>query len=189
MFCPFCGKGNQCATSTCRGCGADLGDLFSKIGINENQKPVFEMKWHNFLVKFLLYATAAIYFLDGITSLIGRDSAFLSDFLSDKFIFSGNYRYIDIIYGVIMIILSFATLHVRHELANFKVDALKVYITHAVFECIVFAIHTLLGMILIINAGFFEIIGEIFGSLVGTVFFVTTNVSYFKKRAQLFINK
>ncbi len=191
MFCPFCGKEIQDIKTVCSGCGADLNDLFSKSDIKDNKiiaEPVLEMKWHNFLVKYLLYATAAIYFLDGITSLIGKDSALISEFLSDNFSFTGEYRFIDIIYGVIMIILAFATLHVRHELANFKVDALRYYIIHAVIECIVFAVHTLLGMILITHSGFFEIIGEIFGSLLGTVFFLTTNISYFRKRSHMFVN-
>lgn len=189
MFCPYCGKDNQGSTSKCRGCGADLTKIISTIEVKDNPEMLTEMKWHNFLVKFLLYASSIIYFLDGITSLIGRDSAFLSEFLADDFAFTGKFRFIDIIYGVIMIILSFATLHVRHKLANFKVDALRYYIIHAVIECIVFAVHTLLGMVLITHSGIFEIIGEIFGSIVGTVFFVTTNISYFKKRKYLFVNK
>lgn len=191
MICPYCSSEIQDSVAVCNECGAALNDTvqLNSAPYNSIQNADLPMKWYKFLIYFLLFANAISKLADGIFCIIGIDGGILSETFFEGCMFTGKYRAIDIVYGIICIIMSVAAIYVRIRLAKFKEDAPKIYITYDIISSVVYFVYNLLIMIILENAEISSVIGEIIGTVVGESLYVYFNVLYFKKRKHMFINK
>ncbi len=191
MICPYCSGEIQGCVTVCNHCGATLNDTVESNSAPNNsiQDAGLSMKWYKFLICFWLFLNALTRLANGIFCLIGNNSGVLSELLSEDGLFTGKYRAIDIVYGIICIIMSFTAIYVRSKLANFKYDAPRIYIIYDIISSGIYFLYTLLIMIILEKAGIASVIGEVIGTVVGESLFVYLNIIYFKKRKHLFVNK
>ena len=191
MVCPYCSREIQDSVAVCNQCGANLNDTVQSNSTPYNliQNVDLPMKWYKFLIYFLLLLNALTHLADGIFCLIGNNSGILSELLSETDLFTGEYRVIDIVYGIICILMSGAAIYVRSKLANYKEDAPRIYIIYDIISSGIYFVYSLLSMIILENAETSSVIGEVIGTVVGESLFVYLNIIYFKKRKHLFINK
>ncbi len=191
MKCSFCGKEVREGSTVCESCGAELtidnnGNEDSAVQTKNNTE--LEMKWYKFLIYFLLYANFVTYLFDGFIYLFGDKINFLSELFADT-LFTGKFRIIGIIYAVVLITLSVISLYVRNGLAKFKVSAPKNFIIFDIITSVISTVVTLLSMILVENAGLSDWLPELLGSLLGSTAIIMCNITYFRKRKHLFINR
>lgn len=190
MKCSYCSSEVQDSVTVCNQCGAALNDTVqSNSAPNDSIQNVnLPMKWYKFLIYFLMFANAILKLADGIFCLIGFDGGVVSEVLFEGCMFTGKYRAIDIVYGIVCIVMSGVILYVRNKLAKFKKDAPRIYIFYDIISSVIYFIYNLLIMIILENADISSVIGELIGTVVGESLFVYFNVIYFKKRKHMFIN-
>lgn len=191
MICPYCSSENQESVNVCNQCGASLNDTVQSISAPNNsiQNVELPMKWYKFLIYFLMFANAVSRFADGILCLIGIDGGSVFEVLFEGCMFTGKYRAIDIVYGIVCIVMSGVIFYVRNKLAKFKEGAPRLYIIYDIISAVFSFTYNLLIMFILENAETSSIIGDVIGAIVGESLYVYFNVVYFKKRNHLFINK
>lgn len=191
MKCPYCSSEVQDSVTECSQCGAALDDTVQSnlVPNNSIQNVELPMKWYKYLIYFSLFANAVLRFADGILCLIGIDGGAVSEVLFEGCMFTGEYRAIDIVYGIVCIVMAGVILYVRNKLAKFKEDAPRLYIIYDIISAVFSFTYNLLIMVILENAEISSIIGEIIGAVVGESLYVYLNVIYFKKRKHLFVNK
>lgn len=191
MKCDYCGKEVQNGLTVCDGCGAGLtvSDKENKtLSASAVKIPEPEMNWFKFLIYFSLYAYFVSSLIDAFLCFFGEKFGFLSEFIVE-IIFTGRFRFIGIIYAVIILIMAAAAIYVRNSLAKFKEFAPKYFIIWSISTSVISLLFTLLNITLIENSGFGDCMGEVLGTAVGETIYVMCNVTYFKKRKHLFVNK
>lgn len=145
------------------------------------------MKWFKFLIYFALWFGAVGNFLGGIMMFDGGqygDSAKLVYAVYD------GLKAVDIIVAALCIVLAAFGIYVRFRLAGFYANGPKMLNWLYVFSALVNLLY-IVGLFIILPSRVAENIelGSYISSSVISVLMICLNVSYFKKRAHLFVNK
>lgn len=190
MKCSYCEKDVQEGLTVCDSCGAELSvadsgtETYEKVAV-DSQK--LGMKWYKFLIYFMFFANAISYLVEATMYFLGDKADFLSKFVEvDSF--SGNFRFIGIIYGFILIAMSASALYVRNGLAKFKASSPLIYIIWDVVISVIMLVFSLLSQILAGEAVFGDCLIEALSTAFAETFFIIWNTTYFKKRKHLFVN-
>lgn len=198
MNCPKCGTAIDENVKFCTDCGAELCSETVTENIptpqaSENPKPINKqneelgMKWYKFLIWFELIFSPIINFADGVLCISGFEYEGLG-ISSTSAINLPEYRFFDIIYGILLIAMAAFGLYTRFRLSKFKSDAPKIYIAYDIVATVLNGLYTVIGAILSANEGFGSAMSSLAGLVLGEALYVWLNIIYFKKRKHLFVN-
>lgn len=196
MNCYKCGQNIPEYSLVCPNCGAEMSRNARmhrqawNINMNMNFPPFGRpsMMWYNLLILFYLFMEAFISLSSGIQYILGYMPEFLKNL--NEIMYYGQVmrglKFIDIIYGVWLILVAVFAVVTRMKLAKFKKNA-------PLFVVLFFTLPTLvncgytIGLLVIIKAkaaAYFSLVYQI----VIQAIFVYANYIYFKKRKTLFVN-
>lgn len=143
------------------------------------------MKWFKFIIYFQLFASALINLGTGWLYLTGSIYSNQSEYVTANTIYSfyPKLLVVDKFYGVCLIGLAIAAIFVRMKLAKFHKGAPQFYYVFLGCSAILLAIYTIASSAILGGGEFSSVVGNI----VGMVVLLLANMSYFQKRAHLFI--
>lgn len=151
--------------------------------MSENTKP---LKWHKFLIYFSLWAGAVLLALGGVAFIAGTVYGKIGDRIYQVF---PVMRFVDIVYGLVLIGVAGYMIYTRYQLAGFKQGASQKLLLLLVLSPVLkwgyaVIISAVTGIAITeIQAG-----GSFIGELVVTAISVWLNKIYYNKRADLFVN-
>lgn len=208
IFCPKCGAACDDAQPFCANCGGSLSAQPASSAQQQpygqqqsygqqpygqqpygqqpyGQGPVLGMKWFKFIIYFQLFAAALISLATGISALTGGQYGGYKDAV---YLVFPALKTVDIFYGVCLIALAGANIYVRMQLAGFRSNGPKLYLsvysaTFVLSFLYIIAVSVIIGD----RAGTLNLTAYI-SELVGAVILIIVNSIYFKKRAHMFVN-
>lgn len=158
------------------------------------------MKWFKFLIYFSLFAGAVLNVFSAIGAFTGSQYEGSADYIYAMF---GGLKVVDVLYGLVLLAFAAATIYVRQQLAGFKRDSPKLFLTLYVAEAAVSLLYVVVVIVIAISgvAAYvsayispFELalqvvpLGQVIAIVIGAVIYVVLNKIYFDKRAHLFTN-
>lgn len=207
-FCPQCGSSNEDASAFCAACGAPLEDSATQPQPTQQpydqsqpaqpsydqsqpaQQPRYTlagpgMGWHKFLIYFSLWAGAVLNLFSGITTLTGASYGEMRGLVYATF---GALRVLDMAYGLCLIALAVLCVVTRFQLAGFKALGPKLLMgVYGVNLVSAVGYVALAGAILQVGVG--DLLDTtMITSLVTSAVMMVVNYTYYKKRADLFVN-
>lgn len=142
----------------------------------------YKMKWHKFLIYFLLWARTAVCLFRSFSLITGTT---WGEYITDVYTRFPLVRNVDIVFGVLFLILAIVTIVARFKLAAFShgsVDLLHVqFIAYPLL--IIFYYRAINSNA---NAEIFTFEG-IEGNIILTIIIMVCSHFYYKKRSALFI--
>ena len=144
----------------------------------------FKLKWHKFLIYFALWAGAlanagsAVQCISG--TVYGSESARVYTTYS-------GLRTVDMGWGLVLLALAAYMIYVRFQLAGFRIDApRKLSILYGVnLGC---SVVYLLAVSAATRLSLGSIMGDIAGTVFGSILMLFINQNYYNKRLELFVN-
>lgn len=214
MFCPNCGGQSPDGTKFCPYCGSNIADNqqptnnqanynqpnYSQPDYNQQgyvqpqnytQPPMYNfqptMKWYKFLIYFGLFAGAVVNCLNAILYITGlvygsQYGSSLSEFI---YYVSPAMKYVDIIYGIMLIPSAALQIFTRFQLSGFKKNGPKLIIAVYAVE-LVTSLFYLIATSLVCGASTFN--ASTITSLIVIVVMIILNRIYFNKRKDMFVN-
>ena len=172
MFCKNCGNQIPDGAAFCSVCGAAVNDTDNVP--SEVLKPAHPMKWHKFLIYFLLFLSAIVNLANGIayTVALFRGTAGF-----------GAQRVIWIVNGVVSVAAAVLAIYVRFRLAGFRKNGPKLYM---IFLGIIFA-QRVMNLSYAISTGADSVANAETSLFINGCIMLWT-YSYYKKRADMFVN-
>ena len=215
MFCKYCGQELQENAVFCQNCGAKLDDAQDQTTQETNQTafdetasteqfasqtdysqqvgqtytPAYPMKWFQFLIYFLLFASAVLNVLSGIEQFTGKIYETTPGDGMIELVYSTfpALKPIDIIVGILMVALGAFAIVVRFALAKYKAVGPKLLLLLYASACVLNVIYCLAAVIVVPDL--FSILApDIVTNVVTSVIMIVINNNYFKNRKELFIN-
>ncbi len=208
MFCPNCGTQINDDATICGNCGAPVNAQAPQQPQAPQapqdpqapqqpapgfvpQAPVLTMKWFKFLIYFLLFASAIINAVGGITALTGAQYTAENGENVSKLVYAiyPNLKTIDVVYGVLCIALGAYQIFVRFQLSSYKAKAPVFLMAMYIATAVVTAIYSfgVIGVVPNEIVGHSELIGEAVGAIVVGIVMLFLNKIYFDKRKDLFV--
>lgn len=196
MFCSNCGKELPDNIAYCTNCGVKLQNVNVRVPWTQQYNPVPPaqpvqiqpaMNWYKFLIYFSLFAGAVINLIAGILSFVGGEYMILGLDPEEVYSTYDGLKILDIGYGIVYLAFIPFALYVRSALAGFKKEAPNMFYIYDIAGSVISASYTLFSSI-VMNGDVSETIGQLIGSIAGSVLFIALNVIYFNKRKQLFVN-
>ena len=150
-------------------------------------------------ILFFLFLFIAMV-LSAIGALTGSQYEGSADYIYAMF---GGLKVVDILYGLVLLAFAAANIYVRQQLAGFKRDSPKLFLTLYVAEAAVSLLYAVVVIVIAISgvAAYvsayispFELalqvvpLGQVIAVVIGAVIYVVLNKIYFDKRAHLFTN-
>lgn len=164
----------------CKNCGTEFPDTAVNDTDNvpsevlRSLEPAHPMKWHKFLIYFQLFLSAIVNLTNGITYIAALFCG-LAGF--------GAQRAIYIVNGVVSVAVAVLAIYVRFRLAGFRKNGPKLYM---IFLGIICALR-ILNLSYAISTGTYSVANAVSSLFVNGCIMLWTN-SYYKKRADLFVN-
>lgn len=197
-FCPQCGTSNEDASVFCTACGAPLGDPAAQPQQPQQpydqqqppQQPQYTltgpgMGWHKFLIYFSLWASAVLNLFGGVSTMTGASYGEMKELVYTVF---SSLKALDMVYGLCLIALAVLCVVTRFQLAGFKKLGPQLLIG-------VYAANLILSIgYIVANSAILQVsVGELLNSsmvssLAASAVMMVVNYTYYKKRADLFVN-
>lgn len=204
MFCAKCGNQIAEGSAFCNNCGTAVTPQSAQQPVQEPvyQQPVYQqpvqpvqdltpqpsMKWYKFLIYFSLWAGAVLNIFSAISMLTG--SQYGTDGEAELvYAMFEDLKTLDMLCGIFALVLAVFSIYTRFQLAGFKQKA-------PMFLTILYAgvcVYDLIYIIGCTNALPEYVLSEMdftsmYSNLVTSAVMIFVNMSYFKKRAHLFVN-
>ena len=148
----------------------------------QTSSPAYEMpmKWHKFLIYFLLWLGGIANIGSGLMQLTGSQYGADADMV---YRFFSGLQAIDVLFGIVTIALGGMQIFTRFKLANFDAVGPKMLVAVNVIA----AAANLLYPVIASAVTGIDLSGQIgFGSIVGSLVMAVLNWNYYKNRAHLF---
>ncbi len=208
MFCKYCGQKLDDDAKFCQSCGAKIEESPKTIETdtffddnNASEKvqnngeptrvyvPYYPMKWFKFLIYFLLFASAVINVISGISQITGMVyyDPFTETTAQIVYQTFPGLQVVDIIIGILTIALGVLAVVVRFALAKFKAIGPKLLTLFYAFSCVINIIYSLLVIILVPELAV-SLSSDTVTSIITSVIMIFANKTYFTKRQELFVN-
>ena len=149
-----------------------------------NTQPQYPMKWHNFLIYFLLWLSGIVNILNGYRAITGMEYEGKAD--SVYALFPGL-KPIDIAFGIAIICFGILIIVTRFKLAGFKANGPK-FLSLVYFVGSAVSIIYVIAVISTTPLTMADFGSQIISQLVINVILLTANYVYYNKRAALFVN-
>lgn len=151
--------------------------------MTENTKP---LKWHNFLIYFLLWAGAVMLVLGGATFIAGKVYGKIGDRIYQAL---PAMRFVDIAYGLVLVCVAVYMIYTRFQLAGFKQGAPnKLLILLALSPVLGWGYLLTVSAVTGVSITQLHSGGSFIGELIGTAIGIWLHKIYYDKRAELFVN-
>ncbi len=195
MLCYKCRREIADNSLVCPNCGAEM-SVFARRreGFGADGYPpygagnVLPMNWYKVLVFFILFFEAVQYIFTGISYITGYISKIplgSEGYVVYSFsLLGGGFKWVDIIYGVLMIGLAGFALYSRFRLAKFRSNAMWIYLSYLIAGGILSAAYST-GYLIATGESVRVIIASL-TSLIPQGLLVYFNYIYFNKRKHLF---
>ncbi|MBQ9782038.1 MAG: zinc ribbon domain-containing protein [Clostridia bacterium] len=208
MFCKYCGQKLDDDAKFCQSCGAkveesskttqtdtffDDNETSDKVQNNGEPTqvyvPYYPMKWFKFLIYFLLFASAIVNVMSGISQVTGMIyyDPFTETTAQAVYEVFPGLQVVDIIVGILSIALGVFAVVVRFALAKFKAIGPKLLTLFYAFSCIINIVYCLL-VVLVVPELVGSLTSDTVTSIITSVIMIFANKTYFTKRQELFIN-
>lgn len=181
MFCGKCGRQIEDGSLFCPYCGATVQQAFAVNPLDDPRG----MKWFKFIIYFQLFASAVINVFSSIMVFTG---AHYGGNAASVYSYFPGLRIIDIMFGIVCLVLAGFAIYTRQRLAKFFRDGPMLYF-------VLLGVNIAGSIIYLLSASMAT--GMPFGQLmtpreigsdIGYVILLLVNMSYFNKRADLFVN-
>ena len=204
MFCSYCGNQLPEDAVFCTQCGAKVSTSHTDVppatahqqavSIAPEMVKYINMKWHNFMIYFGLWAGAAYNLILAIKMLLGLsytsenmqgETENISDLVYAMF---DGLQVVDILFGALLVIIAALAIYTRFQLSAFRERGpkllLTVYIVSAVWSltytvCVV----ALVGYDVLDGT---EVVSNTIGELIVSVVAIVINYIYYNKRFNIF---
>lgn len=148
------------------------------------------MNWHKFLVYFALWASAALYVISGILTIIGAQYTGYAELV---YAFIPSLRILDIVYGIAQLGLAVLAFITAFKLLKLKRGAPKLLTLLYIVSIVTAVVYVVVFAIILLNYGsdlgdLVSAFASTFSSIGISVFMIIANSIYYKKRAHLFVN-
>lgn len=152
----------------------------------QNQMP---MKWYKFLIYFSLFAGAALNCYNAIQILTGKQYTYNGFNQSDRiYSYYSGLQAVDIIYGLLIIVLSMFGIVTRQKLKGFSKQGPK-FILWFYVGSLILSLTYLVIVTLITEIQLSELLSTRFVTSITTgIIMIFANKTYFANREHLFIN-
>ncbi|MBE6942139.1 MAG: zinc-ribbon domain-containing protein [Ruminococcaceae bacterium] len=192
MFCPKCGAQLADGVAFCSSCGNPVTSQAAPAPqqpLAQPGEPALSMKWFKFLIYFGLWAGAVLnILLNGVMMLSGSQ---YGDAQTVELVYAmfGDLKSLDTLCGILAIVVGVLGIYTRFQLAGFKKNGPMlltcVYAGSIAFTLIyIIGINSILPEYVLSEMDF----SSIYGNIAGSVVMIFANITYFKKRAHLFVN-
>jgi len=151
--------------------------------MNTPSQPTMSMKWHKFLIYFLLWVNGLMGFVNfysiGLGGQYDGEASFIYRFYS-------GLQIVDILFGVLLLAVGVGFIVCRFQLAGYRASGVrllpKLYLANVVIQVVYLVVAAMIADVSL---------GDLFtsqtiGSLVGGVAWAFINKSYYDKRSHLF---
>lgn len=197
MFCAKCGTQLADNAAFCTNCGASVAPQPVQEPVSQQpapQQPVqplqpeLSMKWFKFQINFSLWAAAILNAINAIGMLTG--SYYGTDGEAELvYAMFSDLKTLDMGCGILLLALAAFGIYTRFQLAGFKKKGpmllTVLYAGVCIFDLIyVFGCSSILPDYVLEYVDFTSFYSAVASSIV----FMCVNISYFKKRAHLFVN-
>ena len=179
-FCPYCG-----AAMTNNKIQTELQTTIRKVYPNNPLNDPRGMKWFRFIINFWIFAYALGLLMDGILITTGLYYQGGAANVYNQF---GNFKALDMIFGLIFIALSVASIFVRQKLAKFCVNGPKLFVLLLAAGFVTELLYIIITSELTTGALLFLLSSRTAISLTAEFAFLIINDHYLKKRVDLFVN-
>ena len=207
-YCPECGERVDGNTQFCPKCGAAIKAQGPTVGtsyrsmpvpetirepeqyaLNVQDNPVYPMKWHKFLIYFLLFFNAAVNLFSAYVYFTGRSAIPGAGTSLHVYNLVPFVAVMDKIYAAVLLVLAVCFIVVRMKMAQFRKDAPELYILLLIVNAAAALVYMFALSILV--SGFMSMsiwgLAEIIGRVIGAAIMVIANHIYYKKRKSMFI--
>ena len=149
-----------------------------------NTQPERPMKWHKFLIYFLLWFSAIANIVSGFQAISGSQYGASANRVYSNF---PGLKTIDIIFGLFVLFIAVFTIVTRFKLAGFKADGPKYLILVYIMSAAVSIVY-ILAVIANTPLTMGDFGSQLIGQIIGPVIMVAINRTYYNNRADLFVN-
>ena len=154
------------------------------------------MNWYKFIIYFSLFAGAVISVVLALVLFTGSHYGGYADIV---YMFFGSLRVFDVIFALVFLALAVMAIYVRQKLAHFRRDAPRLFYMLIVASGAANLIYVW-GLFLLLASAtsawldtsslydVTSVVSATIGTIVGCAISLGINVTYFEKRAHLFVN-
>ncbi len=143
------------------------------------------MNWYKFIIYFALFAGAVLNAINGFASLTGAQYGEYKDAVYNYF---ESLKIIDVIFGIACLGLAAFGIYVRTRLAGFCKDAPQLLIKLYTFAIAASVLYLIAISAIASDNGVNIDLSSSFASVAISVIMLFANLTYFNKRAHLFVN-
>ena len=195
MFCPKCGGQVADTNSFCTHCGASLTSQASQASqasqttLAQPGESTLSMGWHKFLINFALWAGAVLNAINAFQMLSG--SQYGTDGEAELvYAMFKDLKTLDMGCGILLLALAIFGIYTRFQLSGFKKKG-PTMLTVLYAGVFIFDLVYIIGCTSILPAYVMEYVDftSVYGAMAGSFAIMCVNISYFKKRAHLFVNE
>lgn len=151
----------------------------------QNPKPEFGMKWHKFLIYFSLWVGAVMNAVSALMMITGEHYGGNRDVVYSVY---PSMKTVDVIFGLMLIVVSVYMIYTRFQLAGFRTGAPKklnwVYALSLTFSLLYLAVAA--GVIGLPLGDMMD--SDTWATILTSIAMMVVNSVYYGKRSELFVN-